>query len=93
MVITHNPNGEYGHIHHKMTSKIVTKKMKDELDQLMYFGTYYKKEKMPMDLPSIDQDSLKKKMELVALYPSQKKVMDHLSHMIGHENWIRAKDW
>ena len=22
MVATHNPNGEYGHIHHKMTSKL-----------------------------------------------------------------------
>lgn len=24
MVATHNPNGEYGHIHHKMTSKLMT---------------------------------------------------------------------
>lgn len=24
MVATHNPDGEYGHIHHKMTSRLMT---------------------------------------------------------------------
>ena len=38
MVATHNPNGEYGHIHHKMTSKLVTEEF-----YKTYWGTnlYY----------------------------------------------------
>lgn len=31
MVATHNPNGEYGHIHHKMTSKLMTESYYKEL--------------------------------------------------------------
>jgi LmbE family N-acetylglucosaminyl deacetylase len=39
-VITHNPQGEYGHYHHRMTSQIVTNLLTslDKLDILHYFG-------------------------------------------------------
>ena len=44
-IVTHNPEGEYGHIHHKMTNQIVTKecKKKDLTKNLYYFAHYYKK--------------------------------------------------
>ena len=41
-VVTHNKEGEYGHIHHKMTNKIVTG---ISTDNLYYFGKYYRKPK------------------------------------------------
>ena len=38
MIVTHNPLGEYGHVHHKMTSGMVTE-LADK-DVLYYFGYY-----------------------------------------------------
>jgi hypothetical protein len=37
MILTHNPHGEYGHYHHKITSKIVTEMIIDK-DKLYYFS-------------------------------------------------------
>ena len=42
---------------------------------------------------SISQRDLEKKMKLTSMYSSQSKVMDHLGHMLPHENWVKAKDW
>lgn len=44
-IVTHNPDGEYGHIHHKKVSKYVTMilKKEDKTNQLVYFGTYTSK--------------------------------------------------
>ena len=44
-IVTHNPDGEYGHIHHKKVSKYVTMilKKEDKTDQLVYFGKYTSK--------------------------------------------------
>jgi len=63
LVVTHNPDGEYGHIHHQMTSAVVTEII-DELtatDQFhgtyYYFGTYYKKSalrEIAQTLPTVD---------------------------------------
>jgi hypothetical protein len=36
-IVTHNPNGEYGHYHHKIISKIVTEMIIDK-DKLYYFS-------------------------------------------------------
>lgn len=92
-VVTHNPDGEYGHTHHQMTSYIVSKDSRVDMNQLVYFGRYYKKKNLPHNLNSISQSDLKKKMKLTNMYSSQSKVMDHLGHMLPHENWVKAKDW
>lgn len=92
-VVTHNPDGEYGHTHHQMTSYIVSKDSRVDMNQLVYFGRYYKKKNLPHNLNSISQSDLKKKMKLTSMYSSQSKVMDHLGHMLPHENWVKAKDW
>ena len=64
-----------------------------DMNQLVYFGRYYKKKNLPHNLNSISQSDLKKKMKLTSMYSSQSKVMDHLGHMLPHENWVKAKDW
>ena len=92
-IVTHNPDGEYGHIHHQMTSYIVRKDSRVDMNQLVYFGKYYRKKNMPKNLNSISSSDLKKKMKLTGMYSSQSKVMDHLGHMLPHENWVKAKDW
>lgn len=93
MIVTHNPEGEYGHIHHQMTSAIVTQQDNIDKDKLIYFGKYYKKKNKPADLQQISFTDLDKKLELTKIYQSQNKVMDHLGHMMSHENWVKAKDW
>ncbi len=95
-IATHNPDGEYGHIHHKMTSNMVFEacKQHDALNQLFYFGNYYKKKEMAYDLNGkLDDIQLQKKMALLERYSSQKQTIDKLSHMIPYENWIPYADW
>lgn len=41
-IVTHNPEGEYGHIHHKMTSRIVTS-LVDDKSNFYYFNKTYSK--------------------------------------------------
>ncbi|MBR4262072.1 MAG: PIG-L family deacetylase [Bacilli bacterium] len=98
MIVTHNPDGEYGHQHHKMTSSIVTdKSLKNKKEDILYyFGKYYtkeEKEKLNYSIPEIDKDLLKKKEEILKLYVSQEKVIEGLSHMLPHEDFIAYQNW
>lgn len=98
VIATHNLNGEYGHIHHQMTSAITTSSAeKAELtNQLYYFGTYVKAKNMKKSnyqqylTNPLTGDELEAKLSLTKLYDSQSKVMDHLGHMLPYENWIPA---
>ena len=98
MIVTHNPDGEYGHQHHKMTNKIVTDKSvkNNKEENLYYFGKYYtknEKEKLNYTIPELDKDILEKKKEILKLYTSQKKVIDSFSHMLPHEDFISYQNW
>lgn len=96
LIVTHNPNGEYGHLHHKMTNAIVTAIAKKHqlINNLKYFGKYYRKTNpiLPMK-PTYDDNLTKQKIELTNYYHSQKKVCHKLSHMFPYENWISYQDW
>lgn len=100
-IVTHNPDGEYGHIHHKMTSQLVSKATKQAglEDELMYFGKYIKKKQRleyagkPELKDAISASELQQKEQLTMIYASQKKVMNHLEHMFPYENWISYHDW
>lgn len=97
-IVTHNPEGEYGHIHHQMTSELTTTAVSDreQLDRLYYFGKYVKAKNMDSGkykkylTNAISGQKLDRKMALTTLYGSQKKVMDHLGHMLPYENWTPA---
>lgn len=90
-VVTHNPEGEYGHIQHRMTSKIVTSLANKE--NLMYFGHYYELNKVPKDLETISDDNYDIKLNtLVPLYASQ-KIVGPYGQMLNHEVWISYKNW
>lgn len=91
-IVTHNPDGEYGHIHHQMTSQIVTDLDTDK-DNLYYFGKYYKRKNINEDLTVTDKKGLIDKQGLRKIYASQNKVMDHLEHMFDHEGFVHYKDW
>jgi hypothetical protein len=91
-IITHNPDGEYGHIQHKMTSKIVSDIANKDI--LYYFGKYYSNNEIPLDLTKISDEDYKVKVEeLIPIYKSQQSTMDKLSHMFGYENWVKYNEW
>lgn len=98
MVATHNPNGEYGHIHHKMTSKLVTEEFYKIYwgTNLYYFGNWYSARRLPImedSLRKVPEAALEKKLEALKLYTSQKGAVASNIHMAEYENWIRATEW
>ena len=65
-IVTHNFNGEYGHLHHKLLHQIVTNVYNDlnRSDDLYFFGKYYTKSKLSMiniKPTRIDSNLLKEK--------------------------------
>ncbi len=93
LIVTHNPEGEYGHKHHKMISQMVTDNVKDK-DKLYYFGKFYPKGTVD-DSPTLSNDTYLKKREMLALYKSQPACTDKgtLTYAFNHENWLLYKDW
>ena len=98
MVATHNPNGEYGHIHHKMTSKLMTESYYKNCwgNNLYYFERYYSARRMQSveaSLKKVPQSSVDKKVELLKIYKSQSHVVGEHMHLAPYEEWIRASEW
>lgn len=92
LVVTHNPDGEYGHEHHKMLSAAVT----EEYDRLgctaplYYFGHYYTEDELEAlsEKPeALSDERLAKKREALTAYTSQSDVVENLSHMQPYECW------
>lgn len=93
MIVTHNKAGEYGHIHHQMTHRLVTDlyDSKSPDCDLYFFGKYYTKSAIgdvEDSLPCISEEQLRYKEELEKLYVSQAHVVDMFCHMNSHEDWI-----
>lgn len=96
-IVTHNPKGEYGHIHHKKTSRFVTSIYlnMEHKPNFYYFGKYSKKSNIHQfdSAPHISNEDLMKKVDMMKLYPSQRSVDKKLRHMYQYENWIPYQDW
>ncbi len=96
VIATHNPAGEYGHQHHIMVNDFVTRICKDigNEGKLYYFGKYYKAVDIEQakDVPTVKEESLAKKEEMLKLYESQSKTVDNLSHMNPYEDWTKYED-
>ena len=95
-IVTHNPDGEYGKLHHQMVSDMVTKVFQKSLkgkSKLYYFGHYYKKgEQIPGN--KISEENLQIKERLVNEYqPTAKGAIEAFGHMIPYENWVLEEDW
>ena len=90
-IVTHNPEGEYGHIHHQMTNQIVTELANK--DKLYYFGRYYTIDNMP-EMPSISEELYNQKMDkLISIYVSQPLAMRRHHHMMPYENFVTYQEW
>lgn len=92
-IVSHNYSGEYGHIHHRLTNKIVTDIYNDlELDNKLYFfGKYYTKKKIkyrPASVYKIDKKTLNiKRDKMIKKYKSQKFIQKMFGHMFKYEDW------
>ena len=91
-IVTHNPDGEYGHIHHSNTSKIVTN-LVDDKNKLYYFNKYYTKDTFDGKTTPLNEEYVVKKENLLKLYSSQKDIIDNHYFMIKYEKLILSKDW
>jgi len=96
MIVTHNPDGEYGHIQHIMTNQIVTDVFRNnyiENDNLYYFGAYYKKSDMQnaqASLEKISENNLAVKLDIIQnVYKSQDFLMEKFGHTTDYENWTK----
>ena len=94
LIVTHNKDGEYGHIHHKMTHRFVTDIFDENREklatELYFFGTYHEKYKIGSvegAMPRITDEQLAFKEEMLKLYRSQSKTIDMFCHMNPFENW------
>lgn len=96
IIVTHNPNGEYGHKHHRKINKIVTSNTNDK-NKLYYFGKFYTQN----DIGNIDSSTaftgerLNKKIGMLKLYPSQglPDTNPRYYQMYPYENWISYNNW
>ena len=98
MVVTHNPSGEYGHIQHRLTSKIVTESFYRNYwgNYLYYFGKYYSKNDLPKmenTLRKLPEEAVEKKKYYLSFYVSQQHAISDSIHMAEYENWVRADEW
>ncbi|MEG0980238.1 MAG: PIG-L family deacetylase [Erysipelotrichaceae bacterium] len=97
LIATHNPKGEYGHIHHKRTSNYVTKIVKDQKlkTKFYYFGEYKQKKhiKELKNVKKISKKDFTMKKKMMKLYKSQAKVDKKLKHMYPYEAWILESEW
>lgn len=90
IIVTHNPDGEYGHIHHIKTSEIVSEIANK--DKLYYFGHWYTDGD---NGPRIDDNLYNEKTnELISIYyRSQGAALNYNYNMFPYENWIQANEW
>lgn len=88
-VVTHNEEGEYGHIHHKKTHKFVTEcfqKAGLTDAKLEFFGKYHYNRNYK-GKSQYSKKEIKRKEQILKLYKSQKRNVKKLSHMNAYENW------
>lgn len=94
-IVTYGPDGTYGHIHHKLPYKYVTKVAKESnnYNNLYYFGKYYSRYKIPKNLSRISDEELKNKIKELNIYKSGKACIRIFYHIIPYENWVLASEW
>ncbi len=92
-IVTHNPEGEYGHIHHKMTSKIVTSLVDDKSNFYYFNKTYSKKYYIENNVPkTLDEETCKKKKKLFDKY-YKSQVNLKVRHLSDYEKVTPYSEW
>ena len=93
LIVTHNPEGEYGHFQHRMVNSNVTDIYNNlNLDtDLYYFGKYYSKRAIvnhPEATYKISDEDLEiKTQQMIKKYKSQKFIEKKFKQMFKYEDW------
>lgn len=98
LVATHNPEGEYGHMQHKLTDRITTQAYYRVYPdgRLYYFGRHYSVKglaQIAATLPRVSEEAYQAKESYLRLYVSQAKCVSEHDHMSPYENWVLASQW
>ena len=94
-IVVHNPDGEYGHQHHKMLNVMTTNLVKEK-KKLYYFGHYSSKKSISKhydELTPMNDNTLKKKKQIIGIYHSQKFIQTSFDQMFPYENWLSYEEW
>lgn len=86
-IVTHNPNGEYGHEQHIMTSNIVTKFTNK--NNLYYFSGYTQDEEDKV----LSKNILYKKEKLLKIYKTQMAIINNHYDTIRYKELISYNSW
>jgi LmbE family N-acetylglucosaminyl deacetylase len=95
LIVVHNPDGEYGHQHHKMLNVMVTDTVTNK-KKLYYFGHYYSKKSIGKhynELTPMKESTLTKKKQIIGIYHSQKFIQTAFDQMFPYENWLTYEEW
>jgi len=95
VIVTHNPDGEYGHQHHKMTDAITTSVV-DKKDRLYYFGHYYSKKTIAdhySSMVAMPDSLLREKKKIIGMYRSQDFIQTMFDQMFPYEEWLTYEEW
>lgn len=97
-IVTHNPEGEYGHIQHKFTSMLVTNECEKEgiASRLNYFEKYRSANYVLTHAmkPLLTEQEVQNKENLMAeSYPSQLHAHQIFDHMMPFEKLIPYREW
>lgn len=93
MIVTHNPDGEYGHKYHIATSQITTSLIKDK-SKFYYFGHYYYASQVAnLSTEVLSEETYNKKMEIIKYYISQAGSVSYHQQMFHNENFVQYYDW
>ena len=100
-IVTHNPEGDYGHYHHKRVSKFTTTLYvgnKTCAKRFMYFGKFYTKDKLTDNvkatLAKTNDELFDIKVKMLSTYESKHwTCFTWLWHIQPYENWIYYEDW
>lgn len=100
-VVTHNPEGEYGHYHHKKVNKYTTDLYRQSPDctkRFMYFAKYFEKnqltDSLQNTLPKTNSQLFDIKVKMLDAYKSKHwTCFVWLWHIQPYEKWVYYDDW
>ncbi|OCN05308.1 hypothetical protein A4S06_09385 [Erysipelotrichaceae bacterium MTC7] len=93
-IVTHNPKGEYGHQHHKLTNQMVTTiATQHNLEQKLYYFSYFTHKQKPTYKKQLNKEERQAKQKLLEVYASQKKTVHKFDHFIEYERLVPYRNF
>ena len=95
-VATHNQDGEYGHIQHRLTHSLALRAFDSTAADhpnaaLFCFSTYHDPDSVKETGAPMSDDMLKRKRTLLSVYHSQSFIDKSFGHMFPYEAWQQIR--